>query len=61
MQLDWIVQGALLPCIFEVRGDELTLCFLQSPNAPANDALSRPTDFSPQPGKIITTFKRLGH
>jgi RNA polymerase sigma factor (sigma-70 family) len=58
MQLDWTVQGVAIPYIFKLRGDEFTLCVMQGPGGPANDALPRPTDFSPQPGKIIMIFKR---
>jgi RNA polymerase sigma factor (sigma-70 family) len=61
MQLDWTVQGVAIPYIFKLRGDEFTLCVMQGPDRPANDALPRPSDFSPQPGKIIMTFKRQQH
>jgi RNA polymerase sigma factor (sigma-70 family) len=60
MQLDWTVQRVAIPYIFKLRGDEFTLCVLQGPGGPGNDPLPRPTDFSPQPGKVIMTFKRLG-
>jgi RNA polymerase sigma factor (sigma-70 family) len=58
MQLDWTVQGGVSHHIFELRGDELTLCVLHSPD-PAIKDLPRPQDFSPQQGKIITVFRRL--
>jgi RNA polymerase sigma factor (sigma-70 family) len=46
MRIDWTVQGAVIHGIFQLHGDELTLCCTQSP------------DFSPQPGKMVMTFKR---
>jgi RNA polymerase sigma factor (sigma-70 family) len=61
MQLDWIVQGVAIPYIFKLSGDEFTLCVMQKLDGPANDAFPRPTDFSPQPGKIIMIFKRQQH
>jgi RNA polymerase sigma factor (sigma-70 family) len=61
MHLDWIVQGMATRGIFKVDRDELTLCFMEAPDAPAGNPLPRPTDFSPQPGKIITVFKRQQH
>jgi uncharacterized protein (TIGR03067 family) len=58
MQIDWTAQVGVNYGIIKLDGDELTLCFMQAlENAPGN-APPRPTDFSPQPGKIITTFKR---
>jgi RNA polymerase sigma factor (sigma-70 family) len=47
MRIDWTVQGAVIHGIFQLRGDELTLCCTQA------------TDFNPQPGKTVMTFRRL--
>ena len=57
MQLDWTVQGRVSHWIFELLGDDLTLCVSNSPD-PAKD-LPPPQDFSPQPGKTVTVFRRL--
>jgi RNA polymerase sigma factor (sigma-70 family) len=47
MQIDWTVQGAEVRGIFQLRGDELTLC------------TTRSADFRPQPEKSVMTFQRL--
>jgi RNA polymerase sigma factor (sigma-70 family) len=47
MQIDWTVQGAEVRGIFQLRGDELTLC------------PTRAADFRPQPEKSVMTFQRL--
>jgi uncharacterized protein (TIGR03067 family) len=59
MQIDWIVQGGVTQGIFELRGDQLTLCFVQDPAGPQANAPPRPADFSPQPGKMVMIFNRL--
>jgi uncharacterized protein (TIGR03067 family) len=59
MQLDWTVQGGVNHFIFELHGDELMLCVLHSPGGPVDKERTRPQDFSPQPGKIVTVFRRL--
>jgi uncharacterized protein (TIGR03067 family) len=59
MQLDWTAEGAVIPWIFELRGGELTLSALQSPDGPPGQGPARPADFSPQPGKNVITFTRL--
>jgi RNA polymerase sigma factor (sigma-70 family) len=59
MQIDWTVQGAVTQGIFELRGDELTLCLPQSLDGPPPNELPRPADFRPQPGKMVIIFKRL--
>jgi RNA polymerase sigma factor (sigma-70 family) len=62
IQLDWIVQGAVNRHILEFAGDQLTLAAMHvPPGAPADKELPRPQDFSPQRGKIITSFQRLEH
>jgi RNA polymerase sigma factor (sigma-70 family) len=58
MQLDWTVRGGVVRQIFELQGDELTLCVSYSPD-PAAKNLPRPQDFSPRPGKIVTVYRRL--
>jgi uncharacterized protein (TIGR03067 family) len=58
MHLDWTVQGVVSHWVFEVRGDELTLAILQAFDGPPGKEPSRPTDFNPQPGKNVMTFKR---
>src|SRR5262249_9477158 len=58
MHLDRIVQGTATQGIFRIDGDELTLCFMEVPAGPPGNPPPRPTDFSPQPGKIIMVFKR---
>ncbi|HEV3082279.1 MAG TPA: sigma-70 family RNA polymerase sigma factor [Gemmataceae bacterium] len=50
MHLDWTVEGRVSRWIFELQDEKLTL-------AAGPD---RPADFSPQPGKNVTTFKRSG-
>jgi RNA polymerase sigma factor (sigma-70 family) len=61
MQIDWIVGGGVTQGIFELHGDELTLCFTQSPGGPPGNEPPRPADFSPQPGKMVMIFKPLRH
>jgi uncharacterized protein (TIGR03067 family) len=60
IQLDWTVQGQVSPHILEFDRDQLTLAVMHvPPGAPAGTQLPRPENFNPQPGKIITSFKRL--
>jgi RNA polymerase sigma factor (sigma-70 family) len=59
MHLDWIVQGRVSHMIFELHGDELTLCQFASLDDPDDKEFPRPQDFSPQPGKMVTVFRRL--
>jgi uncharacterized protein (TIGR03067 family) len=59
MQIDWIVQGGVNQGIFELRGDQLTLCFMQTPGGPSANAPPRPADFGPQPNKMVMTLDRL--
>ena len=59
MQIDWIVPGGVTQGIFELRGEQLTLCFVQTPGGPQANAPPRPADFSPQPGKMVMIFNRL--
>jgi uncharacterized protein (TIGR03067 family) len=59
MQIDWIAQGGVTQGILELRGDQLTLCFVQVPAGPQANATPRPADFSPQPGKMVMIFNRL--
>ena len=47
MQLDWTVQGRVIPGTVELHEDELTLC------------LTQPADFGPRPSKAVMTLKRL--
>jgi RNA polymerase sigma factor (sigma-70 family) len=57
MQLDWTVGRGMSHMIFELHGDELKLCVLLG--GPDDKELPRPHDFNPQPGKLITAFRRL--
>jgi RNA polymerase sigma factor (sigma-70 family) len=60
IQLDWIVQGQVIRHILKFDGDQLTLAVMYAPpGAPPGTELPPPQDFSPQRGKIITSFKRL--
>jgi RNA polymerase sigma factor (sigma-70 family) len=59
MQIDWIVWDVATHGIFELRGDELTLCFMQAADGALAQPPPLPTDFSPQPGKMVMVFKRL--
>src|SRR5262249_33664142 len=59
MQIDWIVPGGVTQGIFELRGDQLTLCFVQEPAGPQANAPPRPADFSSQPGKMVMIYNRL--
>jgi RNA polymerase sigma factor (sigma-70 family) len=59
MQIDWIVQGGVTQGVFEFRGDQLTLCFVQDRAGPQASAAPRPADFSPQPGKMVMILNRL--
>jgi RNA polymerase sigma factor (sigma-70 family) len=59
MQLDWTVPDGTNHWIFQLHGDELTLCTLLGPGGPGGRDLPRPRDFSPQPGKIVTVFRHL--
>ena len=59
MQLDQTIRGAVSHWIFELNEDELTLAFLQPPGDQPLAEPPPPADFSPQPGKMVMTFKRL--
>jgi uncharacterized protein (TIGR03067 family) len=58
-QIDWILPGGVNQGIFELREEQLTLCFVQTPAGPPANAPARPADFSPQPGKMVMIFNRL--
>jgi RNA polymerase sigma factor (sigma-70 family) len=58
MQLDWTVGNTVTHWIFDLRGDELTLCNRLPPDDQPGQVPPRPTNFNPRQGKIITICKR---
>jgi RNA polymerase sigma factor (sigma-70 family) len=57
MRMYWMMQGAVMHGIFELRGDELTICFAQPEHGPP--PAEPPADFSPRPGTTLYVFQRV--